>query len=244
MDALTHASFAAGRCPRGAATDCAHCRVRFLSICSALEGDELAELEAIAHPVHFDARETVFVEGEDALAAYTITCGTLRLYRLFDDGRRQIVGFALPGDFLGLDLAPHHAYSADVIEPVSACRFTRASFAALVERKPHLLRRLHDAATHELSVAQDQLMALGRRSAEEKLAWFLIHLRARRSRVADRSDIIALPMSRLDIADFLGLTIETVSRTLTRLARQNSLEIVADGIRLIDPRRIEQLAAA
>jgi CRP/FNR family transcriptional regulator len=218
--------------------------VRFLSICSALEGDEVAELEAIAQPVHFDAKETVFVEREEARALYTVTCGMLRLYRLFDDGRRQIVGFALPGDFLGLDLAPRHAFSADAVEAVTACRVSRATFTALTDRKPHLLRRLHAATTRELNAAQEQMMALGRRGAEEKLAWFLVHLRERHARIAPRSATIALPMSRLDIADFLGLTIETVSRTLTRLARDGVVEIVPDGVRISDLRRIEQLAAA
>jgi CRP/FNR family transcriptional regulator, anaerobic regulatory protein len=242
MDALTDPRPTAGRCR--ATTDCEHCRVRFLSVCAALERDELIELEAIAQPVHFHAKETIFLEGEDALALYNVTCGTLRLYRLFDDGRRQIVGFALPGDFLGLDLASRHAFSADAVEAVSACRLARTSFTALTERKPHLLRRLHAATTRELSAAQDQVMALGRRSAEEKLAWFLIHLRQRYERVGDHSATIALPMSRLDIADFLGLTIETVSRTLTKLSRDESIAIVADGIRVVDTRRIEQLAAA
>jgi len=241
MDALTNA-LPLGQCQRGV-TDCEHCRVRFLSICSALEPDELDELETITQPVHLDAKETLFLEGEDAQAAYTVTCGTLCLYRVFDDGRRQIIGFALPGDFLALDLAPRYAFSADAIEPVSACRFSRSSFSVLTERKPHLLRRLHAATTRELSIAHDQMVALGRRSAEEKLAWFLVHLRDRRARAGDRSAVIALPMSRLDIADFLGLTIETVSRTLTRLAREGCLEIVAGGIRLTDRRRIEQLAA-
>ena len=242
MDALTNPRAMAGQCR--ATTDCEHCRVRFLSVCAALDRDELAELEAIAQSIHFDAKETIFLEGEDARALYNVTCGTLRLYRLFDDGRRQIIGFALPGDFLGLDLASPHAFSADAIDAVSACRFSRTSFTALTERKPHLLRRLHSATTRELSAAQDQVMALGRRSAEEKVAWFLIHLRERYARVGDRTTMIALPMSRLDIADFLGLTIETVSRTLTRLARDESIAIDPGGIRLVDVRRIEQLAAA
>ena len=184
--------------------------------------------------------QTIFAEGDEADATYTITCGTVRLYRIFDDGRRQILGFMLPGDFLGLDLAPSRTFSADAVEPISACRFARRSFAALTERKPHLLRRLHAATTRELTLAQDQAMALGRRTAEEKLAWFLIHLR---DRGLVRSAEIALPMSRLDIADFLGLTIETVSRTLTRFARGRQIEILPHGVRLLDQHKIEALAA-
>jgi CRP/FNR family transcriptional regulator len=239
MDALTPSS-AAARCARRD-VDCEHCRIRFQSICAALEPDELSELDAIAQPVHFDTRETIFAEGDEARAAYTITCGTVRLYRVFEDGRRQIVGFMLPGNFLGLDLAERYAFSADAIEPVSACRFARRSFENLTARKPHLLRRLHAATTRELSLAQDQMMALGRRTAEEKLAWFLIHLR---DRTVPPSVEIALPMSRLDIADFLGLTIETVSRTLTRLARDKSIEVLPHGIRVRHREKIEALAAA
>src|SRR5262249_54861789 len=123
---------------------------------------------------------------------------------------------------------------------VSACRFPRSSFTALTARKPHLMRRLHAATARELNLAQDQMTALGRRGAEEKLAWFLIHLR---ERSAPAASAIRLPMSRLDIADFLGLTIETVSRTLSKLARQRILTTTAEGVRLIDTARIEMLAA-
>src|SRR3954452_12939051 len=238
MDALAVALVPA-QCAR-TATDCEHCRMRLRSICSALDRDELADLEAIAQPVHFAAKETLFVEGEEAQAAYTLTRGTARLYRVFDDGRRQILGFMLPGDFLGLDLASHRAFSADAVDEVSACRLSRTGFAALTARKPHLLKRLHAATTRELNLAQDQTMALGRRSAEEKLAWFLVHLR---QRSAPPSALVALAMSRLDIADFLGLTIETVSRTLTRLARQKIVALVPEGVRLLDVARIEGLAA-
>ena len=240
MDTVNRTIAASAQCGRTPGTDCEHCRIRLRAICSALDFGELAELEAIAQAVHFDKKETIFLEGEEAHATYTITSGTVRLYRLFADGRRQILGFMLPGDFLGLDLVAHHAFSADAVEPVSACRFARKSFTALTACKPHLLRRLHAATARELNLAQDQMTALGRRGAEEKLAWFFIHLRERGNPAAS---VVRLPMSRLDIADFLGLTIETVSRTLSKFARQNALAITSDGVRLIDSSRIQSLAA-
>jgi CRP/FNR family transcriptional regulator, anaerobic regulatory protein len=225
---------------------CLDCQVRLVSVCAALEPDELRRLEEMAQPACYPAKETLFIQGETADAVYNITAGVVRLYKLLPDGRRQIVGFALPGDFLGLALRDTYGFSADAIEPTVACRFSRQSYSALVDEKPHLLRRLHEFATHELTLAQDQMMLLGRRTAEEKLVSFLLGLRERWARLygGRLSPTVQLPMSRQDIADFLGLTIETVSRTFTKLARDKTLLIVPDGVRLLNLERMEHLAAA
>jgi CRP/FNR family transcriptional regulator len=127
---------------------------------------------------------------------------------------------------------------------VRVCRFVRSAFSAFVDDKPHLLRRLHEFAGHELSLAQDQMLLLGRRSADEKLAAFLLNLQARYGRIGSTSVLVPLPMSRQDIADYLGLTIETVSRTFTKFARDKLLVIVPDGIRILAKDRLDQLAAA
>ncbi len=165
----------------------------------------------------------------------------VRLYKLLPDGRRQIVGFALAGDFLGLALMERYGVSAEAVTEVSACRFARDAFTAYVEAKPHLLRRLHEFASHELSLAQDQMVLLGRRSAEERIAAFLIGMRDRLARLRQPSVTVPLPMSRQDIADYLGLTIETVSRTITKMARNRLLLVVPDGVRLLDPARLAAL---
>ena len=183
---------------------------------------------------------TRLVDAADAV--YNITQGTVRLYKLLPDGRRQIVGFLLPGDFLGLALSDQYPFSADAVEPVTACRFARGAFSALLDEKPHLLRRLHEAATHELSLAQDHMVLLGRRTAGEKVAAFLLGLRERWRRLGGSLVTIPLPMTRQDIADYLGLTLETVSRTISKFARSRMLIVVPDGVRLLDPARIEALA--
>lgn len=222
---------------------CADCKVRIHSICAALEPDELRELDALAQPVSYKPKHTLFVEGEPAESLYNVTQGTVRLYKMLPDGRRQIVGFALPGDFLGLSLGNRHACSADTIGIVRVCRLPRAAFLKLVEDKPHLLRRLHAFAAHELNTAQEQMVLLGRRTAEEKLARFLIGMRARWTRLEGASATVPLPMSRQDIADFLGLTIETVSRGFARLAREKKILNVPEGVRLMDAKSLEILAA-
>jgi CRP/FNR family transcriptional regulator, anaerobic regulatory protein len=222
---------------------CSQCGVRPLSVCAALETDELQQLENLAQVGCLAPKATLFTQDEPAEFVYNLTAGLVRLYKLLPDGRRQIIGFALPGDFLGLALADHYGFSADTIEAVTVCRFSRHGFSAFVDTKPHLLRRMHEFATHELSLAHDQMVILGRRNAGERIASFLIGLRDRWSRLNGHSSVyIALPMSRQDIADFLGLTIETVSRTLNRLARDKSIVIVPDGVRLLDVARIEGLA--
>jgi CRP/FNR family transcriptional regulator, anaerobic regulatory protein len=223
---------------------CVECKVRPFSVCGALEWSELEALDRISHVTSFAAKAMLFDQDAVAGSLFNVTEGMVRLYKSLPDGRRQIVGFALPGDFLGLALMDRYGVAAEAVTPVKACRFARSAFLAYIEGKPHLLRRLHEFAGHELSLAQDQMLLLGRRTAEEKVAAFLLNLQTRYGKIGAASVTIALPMSRQDIADYLGLTIETVSRTLTRLARDKVILIVPDGVRLIGTERLDQLTAA
>ena len=165
---------------------CTDCAVRRFSICAALDQAELRELEHLGRHVHFTSRETVFAQEEITTSFYNLLEGVMRLYKLLPDGRRQIVGFALPGDFLGMAASPRHSFSADAIGPVTVCRFSRTSFTRFIEDRPHLLRRINEFVVRELSQAQDQMVLLGRRSAEEKVATFLIGWRDRLARLGVR----------------------------------------------------------
>ena len=223
---------------------CIDCSVRGSSVCTALDKAELLELGHLGRHVHFASREIVFAQEEMTTFFYNLLDGVMCLYRLLSDGRRQILGFALPGDFLGMTARPRHSFSADAIGPVALCQFSRTSFARFIEDKPNLLRRINEWAVLELSQAQDHIVLLGRRSAEEKVATFLIGWRDRLAQVRGPSQTVPLPMSRQDIADYLGLTIETVSRTFTKLERDGLIDIVPGGVGLLDLQRIESLAAA
>src|ERR1700674_5666413 len=163
--------------------DCANCKVRLFSVCGALDSHELCELEALAQQTSFEQKITLFTQDEPAGAVYNVTEGVVRLYKSLPDGRRQIVGFALPGDFLGLALMDRYGVAAEAVTNVKVCRFARSAFLNYVDGKPHLLRRLHEFAGHELSLAQDQMLLLGRRTAEEKVAAFLLNLQARYGRI-------------------------------------------------------------
>jgi CRP/FNR family transcriptional regulator, anaerobic regulatory protein len=223
---------------------CAACAVRSLSICGALDQADLAEFERIARQVHLSPHEALFTAGQVASSVHNLTAGVARLYKLLPDGRRQVIGFALPGDFLGLAPSDRYGFSADAIDSVSVCRLSREAFTHFIAQRPHFLMRINEFAARELMLAQEQMLLLGRRTAEEKVAAFLVGWRGRLAHIGDDRQTIGLPMSRQDIADYLGLTIETVSRTLTRFEREEMLAIVAGGVRLLDSTRAEAMAAA
>lgn len=223
---------------------CSACAVRSLSICGALDNADLAEFERIARPVYLAPNEALFSAGQIISSVHTVTAGVARLYKLLPDGRRQVTGFALPGAFLGIAPSDRYSYSVDAVDSVSACRIPVEVFKHFIKQRPHFLLRINEFAARELMLAQEQMLLLGRRTAEEKVAAFLIDWRERQACTEDQRQTITLPMSRQDIADYLGLTIETVSRTLTRFERERLLTIVPGGVRLLDSTRAEAIAAA
>jgi CRP/FNR family transcriptional regulator, anaerobic regulatory protein len=226
----------------GLGLECSDCDIKGLSVCEALDAEEFELLERIGRTLSISAKTTLFEQGRDAPFVSNITSGALRLSKLLPDGRRQVVGFALPGDFLGLAMQPIHVFTADALTPVKICQFSRQGFSDLLDRKPRLMRAVLNMAAHELTMAQDQMVVLGRRTAEEKIASFLIGMRNRYARIQGPSVHVPLPMTRLDIGDYLGLTVETVSRMMTRMAREKIIVIVPDGVRLLDVAHLEHLA--
>jgi CRP/FNR family transcriptional regulator len=200
-------------CQPGAAQRCAMCDVRRRSVCSAIGDDDLARLAAAAVSTTVERGHCFIDEGDPAENFYNVTGGTVKLFKLLPDGRQQITGFAGVGHFLGLAVSTSYAFSAQAIEPVKLCRFPRARLRVLVADFPALERRLLESACNELAEAQEQMLLLGRKTARERLATFLL---ARSTQGSDDADRIHLPMSRAEIADYLGLTIETVSRTFSQ----------------------------
>ena len=199
---------------RCGAEPCWSCEARPHSVCHAIEVRDLERLAAIAVVTHVAPGKTFIGEGDTADAFWNVTAGAARLYKLLPDGRRQITGFARAGDFLGLAVSAAYAFSAEAIDRLTLCRFTRRNLRALLDDFPAMEKSLLDVASNELVAAQEQMLLLGRKTARERVASFLL---AQASRTAGTADRIDLPMGRGDIADYLGLTIETVSRTFSRL---------------------------
>ncbi len=214
------------------------------NVFAVLSDDERAALDRMSKRMVFAAKTLVFAQGDAANRVFSLSEGVVRIYKLLPDGRRQVVGFALPGDFLGLTLHEAHALTAEAIEPSVCCAFPRTALRQLIDGNISALRRMNQLVSVELCAAHERMMMLGRYTAEEKMAGFLLTWRERQRARGRGAKTVPLPMSRRDIADFLGLTIETVSRTFTRLERSGLIEIVSGGVRILDEARAAQLAAA
>lgn len=165
----------------------------------------------------FGAGDAVFFEGDPCVHLYEVAEGVLRLYKLTPDGRRQITGFLYPGQLFGLNVGGIYAYTAECVTKVKLSCYPRAKLEAAIESNPRLARRFLRATVQELSVAQDQMLLLGRKTAIEKVASFLVRLSDQSRERGDDPEELYLPMTRMDIGDYLGLTTETVSRSMTRL---------------------------
>ncbi|MCC7427561.1 MAG: helix-turn-helix domain-containing protein [Alphaproteobacteria bacterium] len=224
---------------------CAACETRERGMCGALAPEELHQLVDILTDVELSAHAPLFHEGDPAEHVFNVTRGSIKLYKLLGDGRRQITGFMFPGDFLGLAVNSEYVYTAEAVTDVKLCRFPRRKLDVLRERMPKLDRRLLALAMDELVAAQDQMLLLGRKTAEEKIVSFLLMLARGQERRGEKVDPVHLPMSRTDIGDYLGLTIETVSRTLSSLRKAGAIVMEGtDRVHLKHRDRLEEVAAA
>jgi CRP/FNR family nitrogen fixation transcriptional regulator len=166
--------------------------------------------------------EEIFAEGDEASHYFKVVSGVVRSCKILNDGRRQIDAFHVAGDMFGIERGDQHRFSAEAVGEATVVSFRRCSLEVLAESNRPLACQVVSTALLNLERAQQHMILLGRKSAIEKVATFLLDMASR----VDK-DAIELPMSRTDIADYLGLTIETVSRTLTQLERDNIIELPA-----------------
>ncbi|HET9903127.1 MAG TPA: helix-turn-helix domain-containing protein [Xanthobacteraceae bacterium] len=193
-----------------------------------------AELAAITLP--YDRNAEIFGEDEPAVYLYRVVSGAVRTYRLLSDGRRQICGFHMAGEIFGLEAGETHSCSAEAIGSTVVQAVRRAPVIALAARDGDVARYLWAVTAQELQRAQTHALLLVK-SAQERVAAFLLQMRPNNG-----SNTIELPMSRQDIADYLGLTIETVSRTFTQLEGDAKIELPATRrIVLRDRRGLQEL---
>lgn len=208
-----------------------------------LDGDVSHRLFCISSVRSVPAKEMVFCQGEPADHVYEVIEGVLKLYILTADGRMQITGFAYPGQILALDADTAYSTTAEAVTQAKLCQYPRAKFERVIDDHPQLARQLFTIVAQDLTAARGQMLLLGRKSATEKIASFLLHLAERNEARGDDPTTIDLPMSRGDIGDYLGLTIETVSRTITRLRQLGILDLRQHRkIRLRDMDRLGGLA--
>jgi CRP/FNR family nitrogen fixation transcriptional regulator len=191
--------------------------------------DALVALERIGTRLSFSRNDEIYAEGDDADCWYKVVSGTVRICKLLADGRRHIAEFCFSGDFFGIDTS-ERPYFAGAVDDVIVMRYRRKPTEQLIDQNHALARVLRDAMLRDLANAQGRTLVLGRMTAAERVATFLLEMFDRR----DRKKALDLPMSRNDVADYLGLTIETVCRTLSLFKR-------AGVIAIPNPHRIELL---
>lgn len=222
---------------------CDTCGARAFSVCSSIDDPNLARLDALAERMTLAPGAVLIREGDPANHVFNVTGGSVRVYRLLADGRRQITGFLFAGDFLGLATGERYAFSAEAIEVGSVCRFRKADYRALILATPALESLLLERANHELAAAQAQMLLLGRKTAIERVATFLRDLPGSDPMRPLSAGRVHLPMTRAEMADYLGLTIETVSRVLTRLKTEGIIRMISlTEIEIERSGRLEALA--
>ena len=177
-------------------------------------GDRIADsIDLMGARIAYPRNVEIYGEGEPAEYLYKVISGAVRVTKLLDDGRRQITAFHLPGEIFGLELGKEHRFSAEAISDCSILVVSRNAVVALATRDAEVARQLWTLTADALEQVQEHMLVLGCMNAKERVANFLLQLANRLS----AGDEVELPMSRQDIADYLGLTIETVSRTITQL---------------------------
>ncbi len=213
---------------------CDSCSVRHRAVCGALTAKELHHLNQIARHKKIPAGEVILSDEQPADFVGIITNGAVKLTKTLADGRQQIVGLQFASDFLGRTYNDRNHFFAEAATDVEICSFLRHDFEVMLERFPELENRLFQHTLDELDSARDWMLLLGRKTAEEKVASFLLML-AKKSSVVGCHHTSALsfatftlPITRTDMGDYLGLTIETVSRQITRLKASKIISITGN----------------
>ena len=182
--------------------------------------DLRSHMDIMGAPMSFSRNTEIYGENEPADYLYKVVSGCVRTYKIFDDGRRQIGGFYFPGDMFGLEHGESHQFSAEAIDNCVVVVVKRSALVALAERDGDIARQLWSHTAAELQRVRAHMLLLIK-SAEQRVACFLIEMAGRML----NKEVVELPMSRQDIADYLGLTIETVSRTLTHLEAKAAIAL-------------------
>ena len=222
---------------------CATCGSKVAGLCKPMDAASLDEISAESDRVTLPARSVVFREGDHATRVYSLMNGIAKLTRLLPDGKQQVVGFRYPGDVIGYTSRRDYPFDAELLTGATLCRLERPKLDKLLGRFPQLEHRLLDLCVQELNATQEQLVTVGRRPAEARVAAFLLSLLEARRRRGKVERTLDMPMTRADIADFLGLTLETVSRSFTAFRKRGWLrEPEHQKVELLDIGALSALA--
>lgn len=201
--------------------------------------------EQLAHGTlrRVEAKEHLFADGDKKAFVYLVLTGAICLYKILPDGRRQVIDFAYPGDLIGLGSGMVETLNAQATVATRVKCLPLGALHKAAAHDPRIALRLYEALSRELTSMHEHLVSVGQRSATERLVGFLMALSRRNEAKGADPELIELPMTRADIGDFLGLTIETVSRTFSKLKAAGLIEIdQGTSIRLVDSEKLADLA--
>lgn len=224
---------------------CQECEARHRGVCGALTPDQLIFLSDQTHKSSRSADTELLHEDKEVVQHANIIGGVVKLTKLMADGRQQIVGLQFSPDFLGIPFRHQSGINAQAATSVNLCSFPKKVLDDMVKVSPDLEHKLHEQALKELEDARSMMLTLGRKTAPEKVATFLYYLVTQMHphvKETDGAVTFELPLKRADIADYLGLTIETVSRQMTKLRKAGVIEI--ENNRMIIVPKLSNLRAA
>jgi CRP-like cAMP-binding protein len=202
---------------------------------------ELETLVGIGVTIEAAAGQTIVLEGDPCSHCFRVLTGAVRLHKGTADGRRQLIDFLVAGDCFGL-IGSHHSYGVEAITQTTLVKASRATLAAAMRERPEIAERLIERAAAELARAHEHMLLLGRKNAQERVASLLVDL-AQRLGPDQSMPAFRLPISRQEMADQLGLTIETVSRTMTRLKQEGFIALpTSHDVVLTRPAQLAALA--
>lgn len=232
-------------CPHDFQVNCGTCRLNAICLPLALEHDDIAQLDSIIQRSKpLQKNQYLYREGDEFQSVFAVRSGALKAYKTTDDGREQVTGFYFPGEILGMDGIGNnsHASSARALETAAVCEIPFASLANLSTLMPNLQRHFFQLMSREIIEDQLLITLLSKNSAEQRVAALMLSIANRNARRKLSATKFRLPMSRVDIGNYLGLTVETVSRVFSRMQKMDMLRVDNKEIEILDPQGIRSLA--
>jgi CRP/FNR family transcriptional regulator len=232
-------------CTHDYQVNCGNCRLNSICLPLALESDDIQQLDdIIQRSKPLQKNQHLYREGDDFQSVFAVRSGTLKAYKTTDDGREQVTGFYFPGELLGMDGISNnaHASSAKALETSAICEIPFTSLEKLSSLMPNLQRHFFQLMSREITADQQLITLLSKNSADERVAALMLSISSRNARRKLSATQFRLPMSRVDIGNYLGLTVETVSRVFSRMQKMDILQVDNKEIEILDMAGLRKMA--
>lgn len=243
--AQTESPISVKPCSHDYQVNCGNCRLSSICLPLALENEDIEQLDDIIQRSRpMQKNQHLYREGDHFQSVFAVRSGAMKAYKTTDDGREQVTGFYFPGEILGMDGISNntHASSAKTLETAAVCEIPFSSLEKLSTLMPSLQRHFFQLMSHEITEDQQLITLLSKNSADERVASLMLSISTRNARRKLSATHFRLPMSRVDIGNYLGLTVETVSRVFSRMQKLNLLRVDNKEIEILDVKGLQDMA--